>query len=72
MCLTDSGVENCAVRFVILLIMWQSRQLLELMKEGEEDKGGRTFFFLKHVRIRRIVNFVMIVCPLEVETSAEK
>ncbi len=28
--------------------MWQSRQLLELMKEA---------------RVRQIVNFVMIVCP---------
>ncbi len=41
MCWTVCGVENCAVRFV----MWQSRQLLELMKEGEEeDKGGRKMF----------------------------
>ncbi len=30
MCLTVCGMENCAVRFVILLMrMWQSRQLLE-------------------------------------------
>ncbi len=44
MCLTDCGVESCAVRFVIVL-MKNFRQLLELMKEGEEeDKGGRTFF----------------------------
>ncbi len=33
MCLTVCGMENCAVRFVILL----------LMKE-EEDKGGRKMF----------------------------
>ncbi len=32
------------------------------MKEGEEDdKGGRKIF-KEHARIRRIVNFVMIVC----------
>ncbi len=43
--------------------MCQSHQLLELMKEGEEeDKGGRKCF-KEHVRIRQIVNFVMIVCP---------
>ncbi len=43
--------------------MWQSRQLLELMKEEEEeDKGGRKCF-KEHSRVRRIVNFVMIVCP---------
>ncbi len=43
--------------------MCQSRQLLEFMKEREEeDKEGGTFF-KEHARIRRIVNFVMIVCP---------
>ncbi len=32
------------------------------MKEGEEDdKGGRKIF-KEHARVRRIVNFVMIVC----------
>ncbi len=38
--------------------MWQSHQLLELMKDGE---GGKCF--KEHVRVRRIVNFVVIVCP---------
>ncbi len=33
------------------------------MKEGEEeDKGGGTCF-KEHARVRRIVNFVVIVCP---------
>ncbi len=32
------------------------------MEGEEEDKGGK-FFFKEHARIRRIVNFVMIVCP---------
>ncbi len=49
--------------------MWQSRQLLELMEEYEEDKGGRKCF-KEHVRVRRIVNFVVIVCPME--TLSEK
>ncbi len=43
--------------------MWQSRQLLELMKEGRRrtKEGGKSF--KEHARVRQIVNFVMIVCP---------
>ncbi len=45
MCLTDCGVENCAVRFVILLMKNVPKSSAELMKEGEEeDKGGRKMF----------------------------
>ncbi len=39
--------------------MCQSRQLLELMKEGEE--GAKCF--KEHARVRQILNFVMPVCP---------
>ncbi len=40
-CLTDCGVEICAVRFVILLM----KNVPKLMKEREEeDKGGRKMF----------------------------
>ncbi len=37
------------------------------MKEvEEEDRGGRKCF-KEHARVRRIVNFVMIVCPFSSE-----
>ncbi len=40
----------------------QSRQLLELVKEGEEEDKAGMNIFKEHARVRRIVNFVMIVC----------
>ncbi len=43
--------------------MWQSHQLLELMKEGEENEKKTGKYFKEHERISQIVNFVMIVCP---------
>ncbi len=47
MCLTDCGVENCALMVLIFFLMKNlaSRQLLELMKEREEeDKEAEEMF----------------------------
>ncbi len=46
MCLTVCGVENCAVRFVILLMKNVAKSsAVRVDEEGEEeDKGGRKMF----------------------------
>ncbi len=65
MCLTDCGVENCPVRFVILLMKNVPKSSAVRVDEGGggggQKEGGKCF--KEHARIRRIVNFVMIVCP---------
>ncbi len=53
MCLTDCGVENCALMIFILLMKNVAKS-----SAVRVDKGvGRT------KEQRRIVNFVMIICP---------
>ncbi len=46
MCLTDCGVENCSVRFVILLMKNVAKSSADRVDEGgeEEDNGGRNMF----------------------------
>ncbi len=46
MCLTDCGVENCAVRFVILLMKNVPKSSAVRVDEGgeEKDNGGRNMF----------------------------
>ncbi len=45
MCLTDCGVENCALMVLILLMKNVAKSSAVIMKEGEaEDKGGRKMF----------------------------
>ncbi len=44
MCLTDCGVENCAVRFVILLMKNVAKSSAVRVDEGGGDKGGRKMF----------------------------
>ncbi len=64
MCLTVCGVENCAVRFVILLMKNLARSSAVRVDEGGGGGGQRREEnVLKSMRVRRIVNFVMIVCP---------
>ncbi len=63
MCLTDCGVENCAVRFVILL-MKNVPKLSAVRVDEEGGRGGQRRE--EHARIRRFVNFVMIVCPFSI------
>ncbi len=44
MCLTDPAVENYALMVLILSIkMWQSRQLLELIKKEENEEERKMF-----------------------------
>ncbi len=44
MCLTDCGVENCAVRFVILLMKNVAKSSAVRVDEAGGDKGGRKMF----------------------------
>ncbi len=64
MCFTDCGVDNCAMRFVILLMKNVTKSSAVRVDYGgggrRTKKGGKCF--KEHTRIRRIVNFVMIVC----------
>ncbi len=48
------------------------RGRVELMKEGEEEDKAAWTFFIKHARVRQIVNFVMIVCPFNSEDISKE
>ncbi len=48
---------------ILLMTNVASRQLLVLMKEGEEEDKKRGKCFKEHARFKIVVNFVMIVCP---------
>ncbi len=65
MCLIVFGVDNCPVRFVILLMKNVAK--LSAVRDDRGGEGGRTKeggkCFTEHARVRKIVNFVMIVCP---------
>ncbi len=61
MCLTDCDVENCAVRFVFLLMKNVAKSSAVRVDEGGTKEEGKCF--KEHARVRRIVNFVIIVFP---------
>ncbi len=59
-CWTDCGVENCAVRFVILLMKNVSKSSALRVDEGGGGGGQMEGekCFKEHARIRRIFNFI--------------
>ncbi len=61
MCLTVCGVENCAVRFVILLMKNVAKSSAVRVDEGGVGGGQRREENV--LKSMRIVNFVVIVCP---------
>ncbi len=58
MCLTDCGVENCALMDIILFMKNVAKS-----SSVRVDEGGGGKCFKEHARVRRIVTFFMIVCP---------
>ncbi len=62
MCLTDCGVENCALMVLILLMKNVAKSLVVRVDKGVGRTKEQRKCFKEHVRVRRIVNFVMIVC----------
>ncbi len=64
MCLTDFGVENCALMVLILLMKNMAKSSAVRVDEGGGGGGQRREEnVIKSMRELDIVNFVMIVCP---------
>ncbi len=61
MCLTDFNVENCALMVLIVLMKNVAKVSVVRVDEGGGG-GGQRSKEKEHARVRRIVNFVMIVC----------
>ncbi len=74
MCLTDCGVENCAVRFVILLMKNVSKSSAVRVDEGGGGRGQRREEnVLKSMReLRKLSIWSKYYVILAVETLAEK
>ncbi len=62
MCLTDCGVENCALMVLILLMKNVAKSSAVRVDKGVGRTKEQRKCFKEHARVRRIVNFVMIVC----------
>ncbi len=58
MCLTDCGVENCALMVLVLLMKNMAKS-----SAVRVDGGGGGICLKEHLRVRRVGNFMMIVCP---------
>ncbi len=58
MCLTGCGVENCALMVLFLLMKNMAKS-----SAVRVDGGGGGKCLKEHLRVRRVGNFMMIVCP---------
>ncbi len=58
MCLTDFGMDNCAVRFVILMKKVAKSSAVRVYEGGGATEGGQCF--KEHARVRRIVRLIVV------------